>query len=531
MTKEVYFDIALQEVPRLLGLLDRNPLSGTYGCFDRQYWQYHVVDFPAARYQEACLTLALLYTINSRKNPYYHNRLILKWINASLNFWRRMQRKDGSFDEWYPYEHSYVATAFSLYAISEVLLILPQLQSRELVNSVRKAADFLSEQKETRVQNQMAGAALALYNVYLLTNNEKYHKASFETLHKLSRLQSEEGWFMEYGGADIGYLSLAIDYLMKLYDKSKDMHPIAMAVNAARFLYQTIHPDGTFGGDYGSRNTEYIIPAGIEVLATLEAETIASILRKAVASNSTITPSSLDDRYLAYITYTYLQAYQNARDKLRFKLPESNHYFPDAGIAVIRKPFFIIANLKKGGSFRAIFKNNSIYDAGIQVQTRKRKLFSGYMQPSKAAFAGSVMKAEGKLQEITDIKMKPWKMILLHSFQITLGRFKFFSKTIKNLLRDILIQKKKSSEINHTREIHTEKNLTVIDTLYNLPSSHITVNTKSSYASVPSSRYFQPAELSAYPVEVELKKRSSIRIVRRYNMQGNLIGSPEVKVF
>lgn len=529
MAKEIYLDIVLQQVPRLLGLLDRNPLSRTYGCFDRQYWHYHVVDFPAARYQEACLTLALLYQIKHRKNPYYQNRLILKWIRASLDFWRKMQRRDGSFDEWYPYEHSYVATAFSLYAISEVMLLLPQFQTQELLGAVRKAADFLAEQKETRVQNQMSGAAVALYNVYLLASNEKYHKASFRTLHQLSKLQSGEGWFMEYGGADAGYLSLAIDYLMKLYDKSKDMHPIAMAVNAARFIYQTMHPDGTFGGDYGSRNTEYIIPSGIEMLATQEAETLAMVLRKSIASQTTITPASLDDRYLAYITYTYLQAYQHARENIRFKLPEASRYYPGAGIAIIRNKFFLISNLKKGGSFRAIFKNDSIYDAGIQVQTRKRKLFSGYMHNARAACAGQVIKVEGNLQEITDTKMKPWKMILLHLFQSTLGRSRFFSKTIKNFLRDVLIQRKNSSEIRYTREINAEELLTVTDTIYSLPASRIILNTKSSYASVPSSRYFQPAELFAFPVEVELKKRATVRIVRRYSMHGRLIGAPEVR--
>ena len=531
MNKQVYLQSVLEQMPRLLGLLDRNPLSQTYGCFDRQYWHYHVADFPSARHQEAALTLALLYQLQHKKNPYFQNRLLLKWIEAALHFWKKIQRKDGSFDEWYPYEHSYVATAFSMYAISEVLLLLPQLQTPQLLQAIRRAADVLLQQKETRVQNQMTGAAVALYNAYLLTENEKYRKASFKILQELSALQSEEGWFREYGGVDIGYLSLAIDYLMKLYDKSKDMHPIAMAASATRFLYQCVHPDGTFGGDYGSRNTEYIIPSGIEMLATQEAETIATLLRKSISTQTTITPASLDDRYLAYITYTYLQAYQHAREKLRCKLPEENQYYPYAGFVILRKPFFLLANLKKGGAFRAIFKDHAVYDAGIQVQTRKRRLFSGYMQDSQLSIAGNILKTQGYLQEIKDTKMSPFKMAGSRIFQMTFGRFSLCSKAIKNILRSFLISGRKISEIKYMREINAEKELTIIDIIYNVPACRIILNTKASYNPVPSSKYFQPQELNTFPIEVITNKRATVQITRVYGPDGKLKQAPQVALF
>ena len=72
------------------------------------------------------------------------------------------------------------------------------------------------------MQNQEAGAAIALYNVYLLTDEIKYRASSEDKISFIRDHQTEEGWFYEYGGADIGYLSVLIDYLRKYYQKSED---------------------------------------------------------------------------------------------------------------------------------------------------------------------------------------------------------------------------------------------------------------------------------------------------------------------
>ena len=70
----IYLREINEQIPRLLGLLDRNPLSCTYGCFDRQYWHYRTSDFACTRSQEAVLTLALLY--NNKATKYYQSPLL-----------------------------------------------------------------------------------------------------------------------------------------------------------------------------------------------------------------------------------------------------------------------------------------------------------------------------------------------------------------------------------------------------------------------------------------------------------------------
>ncbi len=52
---------ALETIPRVLGLCDRQANSATYGCCDRHHWHYRAIDFPNARLQEAGWLFALAY--------------------------------------------------------------------------------------------------------------------------------------------------------------------------------------------------------------------------------------------------------------------------------------------------------------------------------------------------------------------------------------------------------------------------------------------------------------------------------------
>ena len=53
----------LAEIPKFLTLLDRNPHSPTYGCFDRNYWHYRIIDFPSGMAQAFVWPLALAWPL------------------------------------------------------------------------------------------------------------------------------------------------------------------------------------------------------------------------------------------------------------------------------------------------------------------------------------------------------------------------------------------------------------------------------------------------------------------------------------
>jgi hypothetical protein len=164
ISNEVYLNPILDNVPRLLGLLNRNISSANYGCFDRDFWHYKIIDLSCAIKQEAVLTLARLYLIDHEKNRYYQNAEILHYIRAALIFWSKIQNKNGSFNEWYPNENSFVATAFTSYAVSESLIlmknIIPESDYQTILGSLKKAGEWLIKRNEIRVMNQQAKNSL-----------------------------------------------------------------------------------------------------------------------------------------------------------------------------------------------------------------------------------------------------------------------------------------------------------------------------------------------------------------------------------
>ncbi|MCK5504360.1 MAG: hypothetical protein KAJ10_04325, partial [Thermodesulfovibrionia bacterium] len=377
-------------------MLNRNLSSESYGCFDREFWHYNTADIACARKQEAVLTLTLLYLIEHENNKYYRSSEILEYIKAAMIFWTKIQDKNGSFNEWYPSEHSFVATSFSTYAVSESLLLLkneiPHNECNLVVESLRKAGDWLIRRDETRVMNQQTGAAIALLNIHLLTNDNKYLDASKDKISLLSERQSKEGWFIEYGGPDIGYLSLAIDYLSKYCLKTKDEQVRIIVSRSLDFIKNFIQPNLIAGGEYTSRNTEYLIPHGFEIFSKLDknAQFIASVVRKTLVSPNSF-PCLFDDRYLTYVGYTWLQAYVEANPDLEKKVEEniSNHFnssfkkqYNDSGLLIINdNRRHLIVNVKKGGAFRIFDKNNTrtYSDSGVLAKSKGKWYTSGWL--------------------------------------------------------------------------------------------------------------------------------------------------------
>lgn len=543
---KIHLNVVLSKIPRLLSLLDRNPLSKTYGCFDRQYWLYNTSDFACARSQEAVLTLALLYKIKHNDNIYYHNKNVLNWINAGLKFWTKIQENNGSFNEWYPKENSFVATAFSLYATSETVLQLKDenLKKEEISSNLKKAGDWILKKNEKVVQNQEAGAAIALYNIYLLTDEIKYREASEDKITFIINNQTEEGWFYEYGGADIGYLSLCIDYLAKYYQKTGNEELLTVLKKTIAFISYFIHPNYTSGGEYGSRNTEYLIPSGFEILSkkNFMANVISNHIKESLKNKSSVFPFSIDDRYLSYILYTYLQAYLDSNSyepsaQPKYEQTFSKH-FPDAGIWIHSdKNIYLIANYKKGGSFKLFFKGGktAVYDSGIIFKTIDgKKLTSGWLaNKNKINISKSENNLEvgGTFSEVTENILTPPKNVLLRTFGLTLGRSEKIGLMVKERLRNRLITGAKLSHIKFFRIISVNgKTITIIDKISDVDKiDELIVGSKASYIYVPSSRYFQTSELNTLPTLYQkndllrYKKSKEIVITRQYNEEGELI--------
>ena len=75
---------ALAQIPKILTLQDRNRHSPTYGCFDRNYWQYRIIDFPSGMAQEFVLPLALAYRTEIAGTPFLGQAALRDWVLAGF---------------------------------------------------------------------------------------------------------------------------------------------------------------------------------------------------------------------------------------------------------------------------------------------------------------------------------------------------------------------------------------------------------------------------------------------------------------
>lgn len=503
ISSDVYIEVVIKEIPKLLGLLDKNITSSTHGCFDREFWHYATSDTPSARKQEAVLTLALLFKLKHSKNPYFKSERVLEFIKAGLNYWTKIQEKNGSFNEWYPKENSFVATSFTLYAMTETLILL-NIDDPKIKNSISKAAHWLINKKEERAMNQEAGSALALYNSYLITGDETFKIVSENKINNIYKKQDKEGWFIEYGGADIGYLSLAVDYLGKLYQKTNNKKLLDVLKKSCDFLSYFIHPDFTFGGVYGSRNTEYLIPHGFEIIADKDksALLLTSAIRESL-KKQTYFPNSLDERYLSQILYTWIQAHMDSKNKYSkdwlFK-KNFNKDFENAGIYIFsNKNFYFVVNYKKSGVFKLYLKQKKkqVVDSGIFLKIRKKRFQSAWFGNSKFEIKNNRIKVSGNFVKYKSNKTSPFKYFLIRLFQYTFGRIEKIGLFVKNKLRDFLITKNKKERHWFERIIEFKNSkIVIIDTLKigEIPY-FIYYGGKIENIYVPSSNYFSISDL------------------------------------
>ena len=504
-----FLSATLEQVPRLLGQLNRNLGSRTYGSFDRAYWHYRTNDISCARYQEAVLTLALLYTSDFSGNIYYHDDQILDWIRASLRFTASLQRSDGSFDEWYPNEGSYVGTAFATAALGQTVSLLKAAavsvsELSLITKTIKRAAVWLTQAEEATVMNQVAGAIFALAIAARVTGESQFDEAARQLEKRLLAEQNREGWWPEYGGPDIGYLSLAVSYLEK-YQRLTGSQPVAAAILKAKTFVETfVNPDRTAGGEYMTRNTEYLIPS--ITLPYLEA----------------IKPGYLDDRYLCYILYNWIETGLQLMPQT-IKLFPGEDCFPESKILrVVNQRYFLVANGQKGGSLRLYAASQVYYDSGLELDWHGCRLSSGLFDPQNAAvFGDNSLAVSGFFKPIKEPLMKTKLAVPFKLSQLIFGRFSFYQKLIKRFLRPRMISYREPSPVGFERQIIYKPNqIEIRDTIKAaVNKNQVYRGLKASYLAVPSSKYFIESELAKNrlePVESIQEKPDALVITRSF---------------
>ncbi|MBF0196275.1 MAG: hypothetical protein HQL32_01125 [Planctomycetes bacterium] len=364
MSKTPYSKVALHMMVNILTNLDRDSDSPTYGSFDRNMWNYKMRDFSSALLQQGSLTLALAYKHDFEGNIYFNNKFIREYAIAGIRFLSRIQLKCGGFEEYWAHEKSIPSTGFALYAMCETYDVL-ELNDQVVLDSIRRAVRFIHKYTEHEALNQEMAATAAMYYAGKVLDDDLIINKAEAKFKRLMSKQDSEGWFKEYNGVDVGYLSVFLDFLIRYYELSQDSTALEAAKRIILFIQYFIHPDGSLGGEYCTRNTEYFLPYGFEYMKRHEPIANSSIIKlMSYINRDNYLNICLDERYiLHYTNSSYMKAiidYKVIQDQP--SLPHENTFNKtfNNGLLHIRSTdaYYFICSIMKSGVFKVMNKKD-----------------------------------------------------------------------------------------------------------------------------------------------------------------------------
>jgi len=549
--RDAYARRALTQIPRLLTRMDRLEVSRTYGCMDRLYWLDRAADFPSSIAQFGVHALALAYAHPYPDNPYYRHPKVLEWVWAGVDFWTRIQKSDGSFDEFYPNERGWAGpTGFLLYVMLDTYRTLkeemPAGLEERFLKAVHRAGRYLADWDEVgTLANHHAMSFLPLYEAYLVTQDPHLERQFERQVAHFLTLCHEEGWCLEYDGADPGYLSATVSFLAKLYKVLPDERLFNVVQKAVEFSSYFVYPNGYYAGTIGSRQTLHFYPHGYEYFADRIplAGAVAEKMLVALDAGKLVPPEIMSERYHVYrvpeLMLSWLD-YQPRADNLPplpYEREPFRAWFPGAKMHVEKtERHYVVANLAKGGVVKGFDLANArltVNDCGLLGELSDGRPVSTVWigDEFEVAENDGGLSVEGNFYYVASTLMSPWKFIAFRLVMLLFGWQTRVAYELKGLIRRIAITSSKRAPVGFRREITREDGaLHVSDTITlkgNLTFRRLKVGDEFPVRYVPQSRYFQGQELDVMgqwlPDEAlaELNRARKLTITRAYDLSSS----------
>lgn len=476
-----YWDEIERVLPRLLASYDRDPLSPTLGLGDRLHWAWKTADFANATPQGAVNGLSRLLAAG-RLPMGLSRQSVIRRIGEMIRATGALSARDGSLVEAFPNEKSFCVTALVAFDILCAAEHLEAHVGRETVRSWHAVAapliEFLIENDETHaiISNHLATAVAAL----LRWTGPNAGRAEDRARHLLKRIldhQSPEGWFSEYGGPDPGYETLGLTYLGDVHLRRPDLGLKPHLERCLAFLGHWTHPDGSFGGLYGARNTRFIVPAGLEALGAQfpDAAALARFARRAIGEQRVVTLSALDDPNLAPMFNAYCWACCLAEPRAPdhvARLPHEDpspwrRHFPAAKLVVDNgADHYTIVAAAKGGVVYHFPKSGlaPTIDAGAVARRRGRFYTTQAYRPhNHYVVEGDRIVVEAPFVETKSERPTPLKFLLLRGLSLTLFRSRTLLEIAKRLLVRRLITGQRPAGPVNRRAITLGSGIKVVD--------------------------------------------------------------------
>lgn len=479
-------------LPRLLALYDTNPISHTYGLGDRLRWAWKLIDFGNGTFQGAANGLARL-LVHHLLPENISERSVIRRIDAMFKGTAALTRPNGSLEEAFPYEASFCVTALIAYDLLTAIELLGdrlvETQRKDYFRIIRPLIHFLRQSKESHalISNHLATAATALFKWSVLTGEDGSERGK-EILNRILKEQSIEGWFREYEGADPGYQSLCTYYLADLHHLQPGLSLGEPLTRSLQFLFYFAHLDGSFGGMYGSRNTRFYCPAGIEAVADNipEAAALSGFMRKSISEMKTVTLSVLDEPNLVpmFNAYCWAAAIFQERQKNGitkngsppktqvkqlpcFDLQAWRKHFPEAGILIDKgvHHYTIISYHKGGVCYHFPSDAQTMVDTGVLIKDKGSHYYStqAYRNDNDVKLSEDTIEITSQFSKEPHSLPSPSQMIILRMLNITIMRNLAIGNFIKKLLVRLLITGKKSMPIKNIRTITLGQQLCIRD--------------------------------------------------------------------
>ncbi|MFA7332886.1 MAG: hypothetical protein WC130_01165 [Kiritimatiellia bacterium] len=494
--------------PRILTQVCRDPNSAAYGSFDRDWWHYRIRDFPSVILQQGAYAVWLA----GRLDAWTDCRADLARLAAAGGrFWNARAVRRGAFEEYYPWERGYAPLAFAALAVMK-LAAAGVISAGEVQAGARIAARQLMRRFESEAGNQQVAGLAALAWIGKVFPDLVAPGAFAVLAQKTMALQTAEGWFIEYGGPDLAYLSVALDCLWDLHDAAGDACYVPAAERALEYMAPYVLEFGASIGMHNARNTDYILPYGLSRLAVHgqgpSAQLAASVLVRLYESLAAPDhfAHAIDDRYHShYAGHSFIRAYlclsgkvacettrdpktgatiRIAEEKIdrekagrgvpaappgsnepdrpaEFLLPECGHYLKRARNG---DPALLLS-LRKGGVLTAVHGRRRVSDYGWHVGIGAQQFVNHWWSDRWTwTRAGNSFVIRGRLVVHRETISTPFKHLALRALSFFLGDL------IIPGLKRLLIFKHPGSPYTFERVVAIEsRRIVVRDRIANLP--------------------------------------------------------------